>query len=209
MGDAYLALDAGNSKTVALVVDGGGAVLGRGRGGNGDIYGAASPQDAVQAVLVAVGAALADAGLTAEHIVSAAFRIAGVDYPEDARYWEEHLRETLGAIGRWSILNDGFASLRLIDGTGVGLSIAVGTGPALAARSADGREECSGMFMFDDLGGGGLGNSAFAAVTQAWMGISPPTALTAAPTTAPAAAPPESGQPPISARTRPAESATA
>ena len=179
MSDAYLALDAGNSKTVALVVDGAGAVLGRGRGGNGDIYGAASPQDAVQAVLAAVGAALADAGLTAEHIVSAAFRIAGVDYPEDARYWEEHLRETLGAIGRWSILNDGFASLRLIDGTGVGLSIAVGTGPALAARSADGREECSGMFMFDDLGGGGLGNSAFAAVTQAWMGISPPTALTA------------------------------
>ncbi|WP_426594978.1 hypothetical protein ACPPVS_05250 [Cellulomonas sp. McL0617] len=178
MSDAYLALDAGNSKTVALVVDGEGTVLGRGRGGNGDIYGAASVDDALAAVLGAVGDALADAGLAPDDVVSAAFRVAGVDYPEDARFWDEHLRETLGAIGRWSILNDGFASLRLIDGTGVGLSITVGTGPALAARSADGREEFSGMFMFDDLGGGGLGNAALAAVTRAWMGISPPTALT-------------------------------
>ena len=41
-GPLALAVDAGNSKTVALVVDGSGAVLGRGRGGRGDIYGAES-----------------------------------------------------------------------------------------------------------------------------------------------------------------------
>ncbi|MEZ0447396.1 hypothetical protein [Cellulomonas sp. ICMP 17802] len=178
MEHAYLALDAGNSKTVALVVDGEGTVLGRGRGGNGDIYGAASVDAALVAVRGAIGDALAASGLAAGNLVAAAFRVAGVDYPEDAQFWDGKLREVLGDGPRWSILNDGFASLRLIDGTGVGLSITVGTGPALAARSADGREECSGMFMFDDLGGGGLGNAALAAVTQAWMGIGPPTALT-------------------------------
>lgn len=180
MGGAYLAVDAGNSKTVALVVDDTGAVLGRGRGGRGDIYGADSVPDALEAVFGAVGQALAEAGVTAPDVRSAAFRLAGVDYPEDAGLWDGHVRSRLGGLGRWSIRNDGFASLRLIDGTGVGVSITVGTGPAVAARSADGREECSGMFVFHDLGGAGLGNQALAAVVRAWMDLGPATSLTPA-----------------------------
>ncbi|WP_456824985.1 BadF/BadG/BcrA/BcrD ATPase family protein [Cellulomonas sp. P5_E12] len=176
----HLAVDAGNSKTVALVVDGEGTVLGRGRGGRGDIYGADSIPEALDAVFTAVDAALADARAVAADVVSAAFRLAGVDYPEDAVLWDGHLRERFGDMGRWSIKNDGFASLRLLDGSGVAVSICVGTGPAVAARSKDGREECSGFFVFDDLGGGGLGNAALAAVVRAWMGIGPATSLTAA-----------------------------
>jgi N-acetylglucosamine kinase-like BadF-type ATPase len=175
---AYLAVDAGNSKTVALVNDAEGAVLGRGRGGNGDIYGAASVPDALEAVFTAASAALSDAGLKAADIASAAFRIAGVDYPEDASFWDGHVRSRLGDMGRWSIKNDAYASLRLLDGSGVAVSITVGTGPAVAARAADGREEHSGFFVFDHLGGGGLGNAALKAVCQAWMGIAPATALT-------------------------------
>jgi len=174
----HLAVDAGNSKTVALVVDGEATVLGRGRGGCGDIYGAPSVPEALDAVLGAVGTALAEAGATAPDLASAAFRLAGVDYPEDAAFWDEHLTERLPGLGRRSIKNDGFASLRLLDGSGVAVSITVGTGPAVAARSKDGREECSGMFVFDDLGGGGLGNAALAAVCRAWMGLGPATALT-------------------------------
>ncbi len=180
MGGAYLAVDAGNSKTVALVVDDTGTVLGRGRGGRGDIYGADSVPDALEAVFGAVGQALAEAGVAAPDVRSAAFRLAGVDYPEDAALWDGHVRSRLGGLGRWSILNDGFASLRLIDGTGVGVSITVGTGPAVAARSADGREECSGMFVFHDLGGAGLGNQALAAVVRSWMDLGPATSLTPA-----------------------------
>jgi N-acetylglucosamine kinase-like BadF-type ATPase len=177
---AYLAVDAGNSKTVALVTDGEGAVLGRGRGGCGDIYGAASVQDALDAVFGAVHGALAAAGLRASDVASAAFRLAGVDYAEDAALWDGHVRDRLPGLARWSIKNDGYASLRLLDGSGVAVSIAVGTGPAVAARSKDGREEHSGMFVFDDLGGAGLGNAALAAVVRAWMGDGPPTSLTAA-----------------------------
>ncbi|MBL7253015.1 N-acetylglucosamine kinase [Paractinoplanes lichenicola] len=178
MSRAYLAVDAGNSKTVALVNDAEGAVLGRGRGGNGDIYGAPSVPEALESVFDAVAAALTDAGLTASDIASAAFRIAGVDYPEDAEFWDGHVRSRLGDMGRWSIKNDAYASLRLLDGSGVAVSITVGTGPAVAARAKDGREEHSGFFVFDHLGGGGLGNAAVKAVCQAWMGIAPPTSLT-------------------------------
>jgi N-acetylglucosamine kinase-like BadF-type ATPase len=175
-----LAVDAGNSKTVALVTDAEGTVLGRGRGGNGDMYGAPAVPEAIEAVFGAVNAALSSAGVGAGDIASAAFRIAGVDYPEDGEFWDGHVRERLAAMGRWSVKNDAYASLRLVDGSGVAVSIAVGTGPAVAARARDGREEHSGFFVFHDLGGGGLGNSALKAVAQAWMGIGPPTALTAA-----------------------------
>lgn len=179
-GPLFLAVDAGNSKTVALVVDDSGIVLGRGRGGRGDIYGAESIEVAEEAVFGAVGSALAEAGAAVADIRSAAFRLAGVDYPEDASFWDERIADRLAGMGGWSVKNDGFASLRLIDGTGVGLSITVGTGPAVAARSADGREQCSGWYVFDDLGGQGLGNSALKAACREWMGQGPATRLTEA-----------------------------
>lgn len=94
-GPLYLAVDAGNSKTVAIVVDGSGAVLGRGRGGRGDIYGASSIEVAETAVFGAVAAALAEAGAAATDIRSAAFRLAGVDWPEDAEFWDERIAERL------------------------------------------------------------------------------------------------------------------
>ena len=178
-GPRYLAVDAGNSKTVAIFVDGSGTVLGRGRGGRGDIYGATSIEVAETAVFGAVEAALEEAGAAVADIRSAAFRLAGVDYPEDASFWDERIAARLPDMGGWSVKNDGFASLRLIDGTGVGLSITVGTGPAIAARSADGREQCSGWYVFDDLGGQGLGNSALKAACREWMGMGPATGLTA------------------------------
>jgi N-acetylglucosamine kinase-like BadF-type ATPase len=105
--------------------------------------------------------------------------VAGVDYPEDATFWKGHLRDRFPGFGTCSVKNDAYASLRLLDGSGVAVSITVGTGPAVAARSKDGREEHSGFFVFDDLGGGGLGNAALQAVCRAWMGIGPPTSLTA------------------------------
>ena len=178
MRRAYLAVDAGNSKTVALVTDAEGAVLGRGRGGNGDIYGAANVSEALESVFAAVDAALTTAGIVSMDVTSAAFRIAGVDYAEDADFWDGHLRTRLGDMARWSVKNDAYASLRLLDGSGVAVSIAVGTGPAVAARAKDGREEHSGFFVFDHLGGGGLGDSALRAVCRAWMGIGPETILT-------------------------------
>jgi N-acetylglucosamine kinase-like BadF-type ATPase len=177
-GPRYLAVDAGNSKTLALVVDGEGEVLGRGRAGCGDIYGAATVEDALGAVFGAVDRAMAEARVVPAGIASAAFRLAGVDYPEDREFWDGQVRARLGALGRWSIKNDAFASLRLLDGSGVAVGITVGTGPAVAARGPDGREECSGMFVFDDLGGAGLGNAALEAACRSWMGLGPETSLT-------------------------------
>ena len=178
MTDALLAVDAGNSKTVAVVVDLAGTVLGRGRGGRGDIYGAASVADAQAAVFGAARAALGDAGVVPGDVRAAAFRLAGVDWPEDRTGWEGWIAAELPGLRRCSVRNDGFATLRLGDPSGVGLGITVGTGPALAARSRDGRESCSGWWVFDDLGGAGIAHAALTAVHRAWMGLGAETCLT-------------------------------
>ena len=102
--------------------------------------------------------ALAEAGLGAGETLRAwLLRLAGVDWPEDAVWWRERLAADLPGLDRFSVANDGFASLRLGMLDGVGLAITVGTGPALAARSRDGRQCCSGWMIFDHLGWSGAG----------------------------------------------------
>lgn len=110
-------------------------------------------------------------------VVAGAFRLAGADWPEDHETWRRHLAERLPGTAI-SVKNDAYAALRLGDPTGTGVVVTVGTGPAVAARSSDGAEEHSGMFVLHDLGGSGLGNSAIRAVVAEWMGLGPRTRLT-------------------------------
>ncbi len=180
MTGPFLAVDAGNSKTVAVVVDADGAVLGRARGGRGDIYTAVTPDAAAEAVTGAIRTALAQADVTPEDLKASAFRLAGVDWPEDTTWWRERLVADLPGLDHFSVANDGFASLRLGMLDGVGVAVTVGTGPAVAARSRDGRECCSGWMVFDHLGGLGLADAAIRAVCLAWMGVGQPTALSPA-----------------------------
>ena len=56
-----LGIDGGNTKTVALVAHGDGTVVGAGRAGCADIYGADSPEAAIDAIVAAAQGALAEA----------------------------------------------------------------------------------------------------------------------------------------------------
>lgn len=174
-GPYYLGVDAGNSKTVALVGDAAGRVIGHGRSGNGDIYGAKSPESAVAAVLSAVRTALAQAGV--ERVASAAFRLAGVDWPEDEAFWDERLKQ-LPELASYSIRNDGFAPIRCVEPSGVGVGIVSGTGPAVAARGVHGREWSMSFWAQDALGAGGLVHQALRAVYLGHIGLGPATVLT-------------------------------
>jgi len=57
-----LGVDGGNTKTIAIVLTGEGAVLGTGRAGCGDIHNARGPEAAVAEITGAVRAALAESG---------------------------------------------------------------------------------------------------------------------------------------------------
>lgn len=181
MTSYYLGVDAGNSKTVALVADRGGRILGRGRGGVGDIYGTASEGDAVEEVLAAVHGALTGAGVTPDDVDQAAFRLAGVDWAEDESFWRAALATRLPGLdlNRASVKNDGFAVLRCGEVNGTGVAITAGSGPAVAARGWDGREYCASWWIQHSLAGNGLGEAAFRAVVDAEIGLAPATDLRA------------------------------
>lgn len=175
-----LGVDAGNSKTAALVSTASGEVVGAGRSDCGDIYGAPTPKAAVDEVMAAVGEALAQAGADLSALAGAAFRLAGVDWPEDAAYWEEALSRRLPATVRRSVLNDGYAAIRCGEPSGVGIAIAAGTAGAIAARGHQGELWDMGWWGQHALGAIGLADGALRAVFLAELGLGEPTALTEA-----------------------------
>lgn len=171
----FLAVDAGNSKTLAVAADAGGALLGVGRAGAGDIYAVGEERGEAE-VAGAVDGALAAAGAARSDVTVAAFHLAGVDWPEDEAFWRARVGAMLPALEACVVRNDGFALLRAVDPGGRGLAVTVGTGPAVAARSGRG-EAAMSFWCRDPLGGWGLANRALDAVCFAEQGLAPATAL--------------------------------
>jgi N-acetylglucosamine kinase-like BadF-type ATPase len=180
MEPLFLGVDAGNSKTVAMLCAGSGDVLGVGWSGCGDIYGAPTEPEAVAEVFAAIEKALQDAGVARPAVASAAFRLAGVDWPEDRDFWDGCLAERWPELTRRSILNDGYAAIRCGEPSGVGVAVNAGTAGAIAARGPDGLTWDMGWWGQHALGALGLVGDALRAVNLAELGIGPPTALTAA-----------------------------
>lgn len=180
----FLGVDAGNSKTVALACDETGRVLGYGRGGTGDIYGVKSEQHAVDEVLGCVKAALTMAGRQASDVHGAAFRLAGVDWPEDREFWYDVLARDLPDVfrlvrqGRCSIENDGFAPIRCVEPTGVAVAVVAGTGAAVAGRGPTGTEWSMSFWIQDGHAASSMVADALRAVYFAELGLGPATQLT-------------------------------
>ena len=176
-GTLLLGIDAGNSKTVAVVADASGEVRGYGRAGNGDIYGALSETHAVAEVVAAIERALqmASGGIDHAPVVHAAFCLAGMDWASDERYWCDQIVRRFPGMS-YSLHNDGFALLRAGEPSGIGVAVSAGTGGAVVARGPVGEWSAS-FWIVDPMGGASLGHEAFAAVVRAELGIAPATAL--------------------------------
>jgi N-acetylglucosamine kinase-like BadF-type ATPase len=176
--DYLLGVDAGNTKTVALVARVDGTVAGWGRAGQGDIYGAPSVEHAVGEVEAAVQGALDRAGIGADRLLAGGFTMAGADWPEDY----ELLYRAMAARG-WGrtivIANDALGALRAGSRDGTGVSVVCGTGAAVGGRAADGRVWHSSFWQWPQ-GAYDLGEQALGAVYRAELGIAPPTGLTRA-----------------------------
>src|SRR5262245_57607709 len=172
-----LGVDGGNTKTIALVASPDGTILGAGRSGCSDIYGAASPAAAIAEIAQAVDAALAQAGRKRDEISAACFSLAGADWPEDYDHLTAQIR-ALGMAQDFVVANDALGGLRAGVADGVGVVIACGTGLAVAARNRAG-EFWHGSFWLEDLGGIRMGREALRAVLRAELGIDPPTSLSA------------------------------
>ena len=171
-----LGVDGGNTKTLALVARDDGVILGSGRAGCGDIYGAGSPEAAIAEIERAVNAGLTEAGIQPSQLTAGAFSLAGADWPEDFRLLEGALR--LRDYGqRISIVNDAMGALRAGSPDGTGVVVACGTGAAIGARHPDGRVWHS-SFWQQTQGAEDLSSQALRAMYRAELGIDPPTVLT-------------------------------
>ncbi len=171
-----LGVDGGNTKTLALIAREDGMILGSGRAGCGDIYGATSPAAAIAEIQSAVDAALMEACMVATELSTSAFSLAGADWPEDFTLLEDAMRAR--AYGRsMVVVNDAMGALRAGSPDGMGVVVACGTGAAVGARGMDGLIWHS-SFWQGTQGADELSKRALWAVYRAELGIDPPTILT-------------------------------
>jgi N-acetylglucosamine kinase-like BadF-type ATPase len=173
-----LAVDGGNTKTIAVVADAGGRELGSGRSGCSDIYNAATPAVAIDAIVAAATEALARAQVPASDVGAATFSLAGADWPEDFELLERVLRERLGLAQPPLVVNDSLGGLRAGSPDWTGVAIVCGTYNAIGARHPDGRVFHLG-FWPDGAGGRDIGDAGLRAVYHAALGMGPATTLTA------------------------------
>lgn len=174
-GDWALGIDAGNTKTLALLSDSAGTVRGWGRAGPCNIY--VSVEGALAALRQAVSQAFGQAGLLTDGSPLGALTLsaAGADWPEDFTLLQNVL-EGAGWASRTRVVNDAVGALRAGSLAGVGVSVVCGTSTGTAARSASGEVWHSGYWQ-EPEGAEELGRLALRAVYRAALGVGPPTTL--------------------------------
>ncbi|MBP2001341.1 N-acetylglucosamine kinase-like BadF-type ATPase [Paenibacillus shirakamiensis] len=173
----YLGVDAGGSKTHALIVNDQGHLQGRGDTGNGNHQ--TGLQQAEENIALACRLALEEAKLTPKDIHFAYFGLAGADREPDF----EILRPMIGSLGfpRHKIACDTMIAMRAGTSRSYGAVIISGTGFNAAARNSAGEELQYGGFgyLFGDGQGSGrsLADFAFRSAIRAWDGRGRPTIL--------------------------------
>jgi len=177
--NCYLGLDAGGTKTHALIADDRGHVRGAGVAGPGNWEGVGL-QGALSAYREALESALAEASLSRAHLAAAGYGLAGYDWPGDAARLEP-LITGLGVPGPHALVNDTAVALRAGAEDGVGVVIISGTGTTIAGRNPAGerwRTFGEGEDLGDTGGAGGIVSAMLRAVARAYTGAGPATALT-------------------------------
>ncbi len=176
----YLGIDAGGTKTHALLADAQGKTLALGCAGcgNWEFSGLETARAAFQAAL---DDALTQAGLAASDVTASAFGISGLDWPDD----EPLLRgivDKLGLSGPKVLVNDAFVALRAGTLRPWGVVVIAGTGSTKAGRNREGATARTlGLSStWGDWGGGeDITRAGIAAVALAYAGMGPPTRLSA------------------------------
>ncbi|WP_311795090.1 N-acetylglucosamine kinase [Paenibacillus larvae] len=153
----YLGLDAGGTKTYAVIVDETGRVAGRGRSGLGNHQ--TNRPRAEQNIRLAVDLALQDAQLQKVDIDFAYFGLAGADREPDFTI----LRPIIAGLGfsKYEIACDTIIAMRAGTSRPFGVVVICGTGTNCSGMNRQGESyQCGGFsYMFGDYGGGGFWQS--------------------------------------------------
>ena len=176
----FLGVDVGSSKTHALLANEKGQAVGFGTAGAGNWQ--TVGYDGLKAALhQAVDAACAMAEIQKDAIAGAGFGVAGYDFPSTDRQPHLETLATLGLVCPVDVVNDGINGLLAGTSSGVGVSLAAGSGVNCCGRGPngeDGRIVGNGI-NFGEFGGGSeIVWKGLHQVNYAWIKRIPLTALT-------------------------------
>jgi N-acetylglucosamine kinase-like BadF-type ATPase len=175
----YLGIDAGGTKTHAIVADDAGHILGAGRAGSAN-WESVTLEGTYRVLSRAIESALQEAHIQLSDISAAGYGLAGLDWPND----EVRLRavvDRLGISGPQILVNDAFVALRAGATEGVGVAAVAGTGTAITGRNRQGelfRTFALGAAWGDFGSGHDIAELATRAVIHAYTGRGQPTMLT-------------------------------
>jgi N-acetylglucosamine kinase-like BadF-type ATPase len=175
----FLGVDAGATKTHALLSDREGNILGFGEGGcgNHEVNGFEGTRESVRSAL---DGAVSEAGIQVRDIRRASFCMAGADVPCDYLQIPQLVLEPLLKGVPFHLRNDAFGCLRGGTLDPFGIMLNCGSGQVAVGRNRAGMEIRVGGYGFDfgDFAGGNvITHAAAAAVVRADDGRGEPTQL--------------------------------
>jgi N-acetylglucosamine kinase-like BadF-type ATPase len=171
----YLGIDAGGTKTVAILADASGRVVGAGRAAACNIYD--NVKDALEQLDLAVIEALKTAGSSLEVVKATCLSATGADWREDFALFEDALHAR--GYRQFQVVNDAMGALRAGSPDGTGVVVVCGTSAGIGAKSALGTSWHT-SFWQEPEGAEQLGRAALRAAYRAELGMDPPTSLTTA-----------------------------
>ena len=171
MSNLFLGIDGGGSKTLALIADESGNVIGRGSAESSN-YHSIGKEKAFESLNNAIRFAFEDAKLSRQIFQAACLGLAGVHRPQDRAVIESWAKENL-ANTPVKIVND--AELVLAAGTadGWGVAMICGTGSIVYGRNKNGETTRAGGwgYLLGDEGSGyRIGLAALQAIARAHDG---------------------------------------
>ncbi|MBI5956913.1 MAG: ATPase [Chloroflexi bacterium] len=178
MSELVLGIDGGGTKTVCVLADDRGEVLGRGRSGSSN-YNTVGIEKARRSLLEAVAGAFAAAGLANREVAAICLGLAGVDRPADVHL----IQEALGSANlarKVVIVNDAEVALAGATESGLGVVVIAGTGSIAFGINRRGEKRRAGGWgpiLGDEGSGYSIGLSALASVLKAHDGRGPRTSL--------------------------------
>jgi len=171
-----LGIDAGGTKTVCLLADGHGHVIGEARAGGANLQ-SAGELEVEKTLHHVMEAAIGERDV---HPVAICLGIAGVDRPADTAAVHAIMRR-IGFTARTIVVNDALVALVAGAGDPPGIVVVAGTGSIAYGRDAAGRAARSGGwgYLLGDEGGGfWIGRAALHAVVRQFDGRGPATLMT-------------------------------
>ncbi len=171
-----IGIDAGGTKTVCLLADDRGHIVGESRGGGANLQ-SAGELEAEKVLHRLMEDALGDRDIRPEAVC---LGIAGADRPGDAEAVHAIMRR-IGFKTRTLVVNDALIALVAGAGDRPGVVVVAGTGSIAYGRNAAGRAARAGGwgYLLGDEGGGyWIGRAALSAVARQFDGRGPATMLT-------------------------------